>query len=514
MSPTSAERILILAPTGRDSSLAASALQESGFATERCSTMQELCDRVDEAAGAVLITEEALTNESMGCLAEALDRQPPWSDLPLLIFTSKPAVDLGPRSFERIGRRANVTLVERPIRVKTLISAVETALRARRRQYEVRELLSELERRIEERDNFLAMLSHELRNPLAAITLALDELEQRRGTEQQNERAIVVRQTRHLTKLVDDLLDIARVTSGKIRLHRADIDLADIVEHCAMAAAARAKTRGLTLTMHPVDGPAYVNGDPVRMEQIVSNVLSNAIKYTQTGGTIDVWMQRENGEAVFRVQDTGRGIDPKLLPRIFDIFTQGDVTIDRADGGMGIGLTLVQKLTELHGGSVQAFSRGKGLGSEFVIRIPILPEAPASVHQRPQKITSLPEEVAARHIVIVEDNADIRELLRAKLRHLGHRVDVAEDGIRGVETIVANKPDLALVDIGLPGLDGYQVAQRVREQIGNDVHLVALTGYGQAEDRKKALDAGFNVHLTKPANIMDVQTVIGNLPPR
>jgi len=267
-----------------------------------------------------------------------------------------------------------------------------------------------------------------------------------------------------------------------------------------MAATARAKTRGLTLTMHPADGPAYVNGDPVRMEQIVSNVLSNAIKYTPAGGTIDVWIERENGEAVFRVRDSGRGIDPTLLPRIFEIFTQGDVTIDRADGGMGIGLTLVQKLTELHGGSVHAFSRGKGQGSEFVIRIPMLTEAPASVHQRPQKVTSSPNEIAARHIVIVEDNADIRELLRAKLKHLGHRVDVAEDGIRGVETIVANKPDLALVDIGLPGLDGYQVAQRVREQIGDGVHLVALTGYGQAEDRKKALDAGFNVH--------------GNLPPR
>ncbi|HKO01672.1 MAG TPA: histidine kinase dimerization/phospho-acceptor domain-containing protein, partial [Thermoanaerobaculia bacterium] len=186
-SNANAERILILAPTGRDSSLAAIALQESRFATERCATMQELCDRIDEAAGAVMITEEALSNDAMDCLSEALDRQPAWSDLPLLIFTSQPALDMGPRSFERIGRRANITLVERPIRVKTLISAVETALRARRRQYEVRNLLSELERRIEERDNFLAMLSHELRNPLAAITLALDELEQRRGTEQQNE---------------------------------------------------------------------------------------------------------------------------------------------------------------------------------------------------------------------------------------------------------------------------------------------------------------------------------------
>lgn len=511
--PTSAERILILAPTGRDASLAAQALQSAGIASETFTDMERLCDGIKEAAGAVMITEEALSMKAMECLADALDNQPPWSDLPLIIFTSQPAVDMGPRSFEQLGRRANVTLVERPIRVKTMVSAAQTALRARRRQYEVRELLMELERRIEERDNFLAMLSHELRNPLAAITLALDELDQRRGGEPQNESAIIVRQTRHLTKLVDDLLDIARVTSGKIRLHRSNIDLADIVEHCASTAAARAKNRGLTLTLHPPDGPAYVYGDPVRIEQIISNVMSNAIKYTPSGGSIDVRLERENGEAVFRVKDTGRGIEPSMLTRIFDIFTQGDVTIDRADGGMGIGLTLVQKLTELHGGSVSAFSDGKGSGSEFVVRFPLLTEVPESVHPRPQKLTA-PAEIAARHIVIVEDNADIRELLRTKLRHLGHRVDVAEDGIRGVEAIIAAKPDLALVDIGLPGLDGYQVAQRVREEIGDNIHLVALTGYGQAEDRKKALDAGFNVHLTKPANITDVQNVIGNLPPR
>ncbi|MCU1229555.1 MAG: histidine kinase [Acidobacteria bacterium] len=512
LNPPTAERILVLAPTGRDAALAVTALQQAGFTCQSCRDMDELCRRIEEAAGAVMITEEALTTNSMPCLAEVLERQAPWSDLPLLVFTSQPALDLGPRSFERIGSRANVTLVERPIRVKTLISAVETALRARRRQYEVRELLRELERRIDERDTFLAMLSHELRNPLAAITLAVDELERRGPPELKNERAVVIRQTRQLTKLVDDLLDIARVTSGKIRLHRSDIDLGDIVEHCATTAIHRAKARGVTLTMHPVAEPAFVHGDPVRMEQIVSNVISNAIKYTPSGGAIDVYIEKDETDAIFRVRDTGRGIAPEMLTRIFDIFMQSDVTIDRADGGMGIGLTLVQKLVELHGGNVRAYSGGKGCGSEFVIRLPLLVEAPVLV-----PATKQPERdanVAARHIVIVEDNPDIRELLRAKLRHLGHRVDVAEDGVHGVETIVAERPDLALVDIGLPGLDGYQVAQRVREEIGDDVHLVALTGYGQAEDRKKALDAGFNVHLTKPADIADVQNVIGDLPMR
>jgi CheY-like chemotaxis protein len=241
-------------------------------------------------------------------------------------------------------------------------------------------------------------------------------------------------------------------------------------------------------------------------------VLSNAVKYTPSGGTIDVWIERDDNDVIVRVRDTGRGIEPDMLPRIFDIFTQGDVTIDRAEGGMGIGLTLVKKLVELHDGSVEAHSAGKGSGSEFVIRVPLMREAPTSVQAAPAATRS-DASIPPRHIVIVEDNPDIRELLRLKLRHLGHRVDVAEDGIRGIETIISARPDLALVDIGLPGMDGYQVAQRVREAIGDTIHLIALTGYGQAEDRKKALDAGFNVHLTKPANISDVQNVIGNLPP-
>jgi signal transduction histidine kinase len=507
-----AERILILAPTGRDASIAASALGNAGFSSEACADIEALCRAAEDGAGAVMITEEALTMKAMDCLAEVLERQQKWSDLPLIVFTSQPAVEIGPRSFERLGHRANVTLIERPIRVKTMVSAAETALRARRRQYEVRDLLSELERRIEERDNFLAMLSHELRNPLAAITLAIDELERNGSAELQNERAIVVRQTRHLTKLVDDLLDIARVTTGKIRLNRTDVDLAEVVEHCFDAMLARARARGLEMTLHPAALHSFISGDAVRVEQIVNNLLANAIKYTPSGGSIDVYLERGESDAILRVRDTGKGIAPEMLTRIFDIFTQGDVTIDRADGGMGIGLTLVQRLVELHGGTVRAYSRGKGSGSEFVVRLPLVR---AEAIETPAKRTvSADERVAARHIVIVEDNPDIRELLRVKLRHLGHRVDVAEDGISGLETIVQQRPDLALVDIGLPGLDGYAVARGVRERVGDDVHLVALTGYGQAEDRKKALDAGFNVHLTKPADIVDVQNVIGNLPPR
>jgi signal transduction histidine kinase/CheY-like chemotaxis protein len=491
------ERVLLLMPLGRDGTLAANALREAKLAHVICSDMLDLCAKVAEGAGAAMITEEALDTASMQCLRDYLETQPPWADLPLIIFVSRPSAELTVRSFEALGSRANITLIERPVRVKTMVSAAEAALRARRRQYEVCALLDELQQRVTERDNFLAMLSHELRNPLAAITLAADI----------DDRDVIVRQTRHLKKLVDDLLDIGRVTSGKIMLHRTPVDFADIVEHCVATLRPRSEAHRLRVDVRRETEQAWVDGDAVRLEQVVNNVLSNAIKYTPPNGWVNVLLERVDGEVVLRVRDNGKGIAPELLTRVFDLFMQGDVALDRSEGGMGIGLTLVRKLTELHGGSVRAYSRGPGRGSEFVIRLP-LGQPPAVIEaRRPAATTSAP-----RHIVVIEDNADIRDLLRIKLNHLGHRVDTAEDGVKGLETVLSAKPDIALVDIGLPGLDGYDLARQVREKLGNDVYLVALTGYGQADDRKRALEAGFDVHLTKPADIVDLQNVLARAP--
>ena len=507
--PSASERILILAPTGRDSQLALMALNEAGLSAVACADIVELCVRLEEGAGVAMITEEALTTSAMRTLNATLAKQPAWADIPLLIFASQPSAELVVRSFEQFGERANVTMIERPIRVKTMTSAINAALRARRRQYEVRDLFGELEQRVAERDQFLAMLSHELRNPLAALTLAADSLEAE--GKMTPEGGIVVRQTRHLAKLVDDLLDIARVTSGKIALHRTQLDLADVVEHCVEAVRRRAAARQLTLQVHLAAPHAWVRGDAVRLEQVVNNLLSNAIKYTPSGGTIDLYLEHAGGEAILRVADTGKGIAPEMLTRIFDMFTQGDVTIDRSEGGMGIGLTLVRRLVQLHGGSIEAFSRGKGNGSEFVMRLPLSAEAgvTAAPVAAPAK-----EKPAPRHIAIIEDNRDVRDLLRIRLKHLGHRVDAAADGTSGLTLILEKRPEIAVVDIGLPGLNGYQIAHRVREELGSDIYLVALTGYGQAEDKKLALEAGFDVHLTKPADFADLQNAIGRVPQR
>lgn len=443
----------------------------------------------------------------MNALRETLERQPAWSDPPLLIFTSRPSAELVVRSFEQLGARANVTLIERPVRVKTMISAASAALRARRRQHQVRDLVAELERRLQERDHFLAMLSHELRNPLAAITLAVDSLSE--TTQAANERAILVRQTRHLAKLVDDLLDIARVTTGKISLNMTQVDLADVAEHCVEAVLARAEARRLRLTFHAGATGLTVRGDAVRLEQIVHNLLSNAIKYTPPGGEIHVTLEADAGDAVLRVRDSGKGITEEMLSRIFDLFMQGETTIDRTEGGMGVGLTLVRKLVHLHRGTVRAYSGGAGSGSEFVVRVPLSAAVEAKVSGRSSDAMPSPP----RRILVVEDNADVRDLLRSKLRQLGHEVDAAEDGPAGLEKLLASPPEIALVDIGLPGVDGYEIARRTREAVGPRVYLVALTGYGQIEDREKALTAGFDVHLTKPVDFADLQNVLARATP-
>jgi signal transduction histidine kinase/CheY-like chemotaxis protein len=497
------ERILILAPTGRDAQLAAVALRDAGITTAICRSIEELCDGIEGDAGGAMVTEEALTAHGMSCLHVVLERQPPWSDLPLIVFTSQPFDQFKTRSFDALGRRANITYLERPIRVKTLVSAAQAALRARRRQYEVRQLVDELQHRIQERDQFLAMLGHELRNPLAAITLAIDSLH---GDEANGTHDILKRQTRHLRKLVDDLLDIGRISSGKIILHRAEIDLAEIVGNCVEAMRGRASAHRLSLRLDRSE--VFVHGDADRLEQVVSNLLSNAIKYTPAGGAIEVFVGRQGDEAVLRVRDTGKGIAPDMLHRIFELFTQADVTLDRADGGMGIGLTLVRKLVELHGGSVEALSAGRGSGSEFVVRMPAVVPKERTVPREEPAPAPARDGASSKRIVVIEDNSDIRMLLGAELKRLGHEVDDAGTGVEGLQKILEAKPDVALIDIGLPELDGYSIARRVRESLGDAIYLIALSGYGQAEDRQRAHEAGFDVHLTKPAGIMELERVL------
>jgi signal transduction histidine kinase/ActR/RegA family two-component response regulator len=345
------------------------------------------------------------------------------------------------------------------------------------------------------KDEFLAMLGHELRNPLAAIATAVHLLETPGVPDAATRRAreIIGRQNAHLARLVDDLLDVARVTSGKIVLDRHPLELSEAVRRAmtALAASGRTERHKVGLDLEPV----WADVDETRLEQIVTNLVSNAVRFTPGGGSIDVSLRAGGGEAVLRVRDTGIGIAADMLTRVFDMFVQGARGPDGAPGGLGLGLTLVRRIAELHGGSVEAASDGQGRGSTFTVRLPAMPAPPAAPRPTRRVATS-----GRSRVLIVEDNADAREVLRVALEISGHEVHEAYDGPSGLAAILRLRPDVALVDIGLPEFDGYELARKARAEAGGSLHLIALTGYGQPDDRRQALEAGFDAHLVKPVD--------------
>jgi PAS domain S-box-containing protein len=348
------------------------------------------------------------------------------------------------------------------------------------------------------KDEFLAMLGHELRNPLAAVRNAitaahLDENARGRALE------IARRQTSRLSRLVDDLLDVARITRRKISLRKERISLNEVAQRAFEATRASAADRGHAFSIGDPQEPIEVEADPVRLEQVIDNLLTNAIKYTPPGGRIELTTCRENGEAVVRVRDDGVGIKPELLPKVFDSFVQSERSPERADGGLGIGLTIVKRLVELHGGRVAVRSEGPGSGAEFIIRLPALA---ASEPRSPAAAPPAPTRRHAVRVLIVEDNIDAAEALGLLLEVAGVEARIAHDGREALEVARQQPFPLILVDIGLPGMDGYEVARRLRElpECATTL-LVALTGYGRSEDRQKALEAGFAVHLVKPVEL-------------
>jgi signal transduction histidine kinase/ActR/RegA family two-component response regulator len=511
------ERILVLAPTGRDALLTCQVLSQTGLPCCSCASEPDLFREIEQGAGTVLVAEEALQPWVIQTLVELLSHQEPWSDLPLIVFARTGGADEGVLS--RLSPLSNITILERPVRMSTLVSAVQAALRARRRQFEVRDLLQRQAEADRRKDEFLAMLGHELRNPMAAIRNALWVLGEVGSREEPDlrQREVIERQTRHLVRMVDDLLDVSRVTLGKIILKHQATDMGEVAERCLhdLGLAALAASHGLSVE-EDIE-PAPVSGDPVRLEQVVCNLVQNAIKYTPRGGGIKLSVRREGLEAVVRVSDTGVGISAEMLPRIFEPFTQVESSRTRSEGGLGLGLPLVRSLVELHRGRVEAYSEGAGCGSEFVVRLPLRNGDVARPARRPERVTAVPAngKAAALRILVVEDNLDGRESLRDLLEIWGHAVDLAETGPQGVEKALEGQPDVALVDIGLPGLDGNEVARRIRAAFGTDhMELIAMTGYGQAEDRRRALQAGFDSYLVKPVDPAQLGRLLAAVRPR
>jgi signal transduction histidine kinase len=368
------------------------------------------------------------------------------------------------------------------------------------------ELYQDARRANRAKDEFLAMLGHELRNPLGAIASAVGLLDAAGGTPPTaaRARAVVARQVEHLSRLVDDLLDVSRVTAGKARLIRRPLDLAALVTTTTTMwrASGRFDQHHITVDV----ASAWVDADEARMEQVLSNLVGNALKYTPAGGEVTITVHADGATTVLEVADSGVGMTQDLLERVFDLFIQGERTLERAQGGLGIGLTMVKTLVEMHGGTVGVRSEGLGKGSTFSVR---LPRVVNRAVPRAAVATPAPSPTRLR-ILIVDDNEDAREMLRVHMTMQGHEVHEASDGLAGVELAVSVKPDVALIDIGLPGLDGYQVARRIRARMdGRPIRLIAFTGYGQADDRLHALEAGFDAHVVKPVLPERLADIIG-----
>jgi signal transduction histidine kinase/CheY-like chemotaxis protein len=399
-------------------------------------------------------------------------------------------------------RRAWVRIEERQRQL-----VLEVAERAR-----VEEQLREQDRR---KDEFLAMLAHELRNPLAPLSNALQlwSLAQKGGTqdpaEMESLRAMMRRQVDQMTRLIDDLLDVSRISRGKIQLRLARVDVGVILSEAMESHQSLAEVGGHELTRDIPAEPLFVEGDATRLSQVFGNVLHNAIKFTPAGGRIAASAELVGDEAVIRIRDTGVGVPQPMLSEIFEMFQQVDQSLGRSHGGLGIGLTLVKRLVELHGGTITAHSEGMGKGSEFVIRLPTPKPEPADAETKPGTPASAKERAPSHRILVVDDVKASAETLTMLLRVLGHEVVMANDGKTALELAAKEKPDTIFLDIAMPEMDGYEVARRIRATPSlKEVVVVALTGYGQEEDRRRAKEAGFDYHVTKPASVAGLREIL------
>ena len=637
-------RVLVLAPTGRDAPMTRDVLAEAGIRTLVCADLAELVARMAEGVGALLIAEEALANDAhVQYLSDRLMRQPPWSDLPVLVFAHTGADS--PIVRKAVRQLGNVTLLERPIRVASLLTAAQTALRARMRQFATREHLHELdhvaqalrasearlhalfsnaavgmaevapdgrltlvndalcrivgekrdalvglplarvahgedrhdiesildelvrgrratfagERRfvrhdgetiwvklsialareagaeatavavIEDvterkhaehdlreadrrKDEFLAVLAHELRNPLAPIRNSLHVLRLTQSPGIEQVVAMMERQVQHMVRLVDDLLEVSRISRGKIELKRERADLVTILKGAIDTSRPLVDAARHTLEVSlPPEGEFILEADVVRLCQVFANLLNNAAKYTPAGGHIKVDVHASGGVATVSVKDDGEGIPPSMLGRIFNMFTQIN-TGNRAQGGLGIGLTIARTLVHLHGGTIEAFSDGLDRGCEIRVSLP-LAEREALVAPHPGDALPEGRPLSRQRVLVVDDNHDAADSLGMLLRFLGAEVEVVHGGREALEAMRRFRPGVVLLDLGMPHMDGLEVARRMREDPEmRGATLVALTGWGQREDRRRTGEAGFDYHLVKPADVRTLQSILSVTP--
>jgi signal transduction histidine kinase/DNA-binding response OmpR family regulator len=653
--PGADERVLVLMSTQRDTERTAALFREENIAHAVCSDLGVLCRALQAGAAALLLTDEVLGNDAAGQLSEALRYQPTWSSLPILVL----AREGWSREEQRLApSQSSLVMVERPVRTRTLISVVRSALRDRRRQYQVRDVLlvrqeqaaqliaqdeklrftlvagglgswdvnldtlemdcseickanfgrsplepftyqelrdcihpldkdrvkeaiercvrdstdydteyrviwpngelhwvmvrgratydatgrarrmagvsldvterkrlhealqqseSELARQAEElrradrrKDEFLATLAHELRNPLAPIRTGIDLLASSPGDASEQMLGVMQRQIAHMVRLIDDLLDVSRITSGKLQLKRERVTLAAIVEAALEASRPLIERKSQTLRVLMPDGNLVLDADLTRIAQVIGNLLNNASNYTVSDGLIELTTRREGDLAVVEVRDNGCGIPGDRLADVFEMFSQVNRTLERSHGGLGIGLALVRRLVEMHGGTSTASSAGLGQGSTFTIRLPLAADdvryAPAPVNG------ALAPRDPNQRILVVDDNEDAAEMLAMVLQQTGYRTRTAYDSRAALAAVADWAPHIVILDIGLPDINGYDVARELRrsERFGG-LSLIALTGWGTQDDKQRAMDAGFDVHLTKPVDASALHAALAHL---
>jgi signal transduction histidine kinase/ActR/RegA family two-component response regulator len=518
----SAIRVLVFAPVGRDGELTQAFLAHASVASLVCDSMAQLCGVFErDGGGALLLTEEALDDPQFDRLTALLDQQPSWSDVPVLLFAGDSGADVTLRTIRSIESLRNVTLFERPIRLAAVLTAIRAALRGRARQYEVRDLLSKLQeaRASAEaanrlKDEFLATLSHELRTPLNAILGWTSML--KRGQVEPGRMPGVFealdRNAQAQARLIADVLDVSRIVTGKLQLQLTSVDMHDLVAQATESVRAAAGGKDIQLSVDQAP-PCVVRGDRGRLQQVLWNLLSNAIKFTPPGGSIQVTVACDHRDVSVSVADTGVGIPPEFLPQVFDRFRQADQTSTRVHGGLGLGLSIVKHLVELHGGTVSAASDGPGQGACFTVRLRA--EDPALVDARSSSSSAEEPDVSltGRTVLVIDDDASTREVLAAALARAGADVRVGASAAEGWTALHDRAPDVLVADLAMPAEDGFSFIRRVRNDPGihADLPAVALSAYADARSEASAREAGFSAFLAKPARPEDLLGLIDRL---
>ncbi len=465
-----------------------------------------------------MLAEEALQNGTLERLIETFDQQPIWSDIPVVLFASN--AHNSEKLLKLVDTRFNATIVERPIRIAMLVSAVRGALRARDRQYQTRDILNQLEQADHQKDLFLATLSHELRTPLNSMLGWIKLLRNKSDDSVDLEHGldVIERNTRAQSKVISDILFVSRVITGKLELELEEIDLLPVVQTAIDIVSPTVEAKNIKLDFSFECGDCQVMGDADRLQQVFLNLLSNAIKFTPPDGRIDIRVTEVDSTVKIEIADSGQGIKPEFLPFVFERFRQADSSYTREAGGLGLGLAIVQHLIQQHGGNVSVKSDGENSGSVFTVTLPVLSVRESKSFPPSSSVESAEEPSAQSlenvHVLLVEDDADSREMLEVFFKQFDMKVTAVESADKALKAVKEFQPDILISDVGLPGEDGYKLIRNIRElapEKGGQIPAVALTGYASPQDRSLAIEAGYQEHLAKPVDIDKLVELVKNL---